>query len=89
MTIILKMMTTEDARKSIPVHQSTVRALRGVKSADQNRDGFLMALADGYIPPTLKRKLDHQLRSEEIVSGAEMKREYSDWRRRGAGVPGR
>ena len=37
-----------------------------------------MALADGYIPPTLKRKLDHQLRSEEIVSGAEMKREYSD-----------
>ncbi len=89
MTIIVIMMTTEDAVTSIPVHQSTVRALRGVKSADQTWDDFLMALADDYISPTLKRELDRRLSSEEIVPGAEMKREYSEWRRRGAGARGR
>lgn len=89
MAIIMTMMTTEDSVTSIPVHQSTVRALRGVKSADQTWDDFLMALADDYISPALRRELDRRLRSEEIVSGADMKREYSQWRRRGASARGR
>ena len=89
MATIIQMMATDDAVTSIPVHQSTVRALRGVKTADQTWDDFLMALADDYISPTLKRELDRRLRSEEIVSGAEMKREFSEWRRRRAGAKGR
>lgn len=89
MVIIMKMMTTEDSVTSIPVHQSTVRALRGVKSADQTWDDFLMALADDYLSPTLKRELDRRLRSEEIIPGADMKREYFEWRRRRASAKGR
>ena len=78
------MMATTDSATSIPVHQSTLRALRSAKSADQTWDDFLLALADDYIPPPLKRELDRRLRSEPIISGAEMKREFEVWRRQRA-----
>lgn len=75
-------MATTDPLTSIPVHQSTLRALRGAKMADQTWDGFLLALADDYIAPSLKRELDRKLRTDRIVSGAEMKKEFLEWRRR-------
>lgn len=84
MTIITIIMASNDAFTSIPVHQSTVRALRGVKSADQTWDDLLMALADDYISPALKRELDRRLEKEEVIPGASMKRDYQTWRRRGA-----
>lgn len=74
-------MATEIDFTSIPVHRSTLRALRGVKTAEQTWDDFLMALADDYISPVLKRELDRRLATEEVVPGAAMKREYSKWRR--------
>lgn len=79
--IILVMMATEDRITSIPVHQSTLLALRGVKTAEQTWDDFLMALADDYISPSLRRELDRRLATEEVVSGTAMKREYVRWRR--------
>ena len=78
------MMATADPVTSIPVHQSTLRALRGAKMADQTWDDFLIALADDYISPALRRDLDRRLRSERVVRGADMKREYEEWRRRRA-----
>lgn len=74
-------MTTDDGVTSIPVHQSTLRALRGVKSAEQTWDDLLIALADDYISPALKRELDRRLEVEGIVPGAAMKREYEARRR--------
>lgn len=76
------MMATEDPFSSIPVHRSTIRALQGVKTADQTWDDFLMSLADDYISPSLRRELDRRLKTEEVVSGASMKREFTEWRRR-------
>jgi hypothetical protein len=78
------MMATSDSITSIPLHQSTLSALRAAKSADQTWDDFLLALADDYIPPNLKRELDRRLASEPIISGAEMKREFRAWRRQRA-----
>lgn len=81
-------MATEDAFSSIPVHRSTIRALQGVKTADQTWDDFLMALADDYISPGLRNELDRRIASEEVVDGATMKREYLEWRaRRGKAKP--
>lgn len=51
--------------------------------ADQTWDDFLLALADDYISPTLKADLDRRLRTERVVSGAEMKAEFERRRRRG------
>ena len=82
MMTIMVMMSSPDVTTSIPVHQSTLRALRSAKMADQTWDDFLLALADDYIPPALKRDLDRRLRSERIVPGSEMKREYAEGRRR-------
>ncbi len=76
------MMATEDPVSSIPVHRSTIHALQGVKTAGQTWDDFLMALADDYLSPSLKRELDRRLDTDEVVSGASMKREFEDWRRR-------
>ncbi|NNN17767.1 MAG: hypothetical protein HKL79_05355 [Thermoplasmata archaeon] len=76
-------MATPDQVTSIPVHQSTLRTLRGAKMADQTWDDFLLALADDYISPTLKADLDRRLRTERVVSGAEMKAEFERRRRRG------
>lgn len=90
MAVIMVTMATSDSFSSIPVHRSTIRALQSVKTADQTWDDFLMALADDYISPSLQRELDRRLRSEEIVSGASMKREFAEWRRRrGEGSPRR
>ena len=75
------MMAGEDLVTSIPVHHSTLQALRGAKTADQTWDDFLMALADDYISPPLRVELNRRLASERIVSGAEMKREFVAWRR--------
>lgn len=75
-------MSVPDSVTSIPVHQSTLRALRGAKMADQTWDDFLLALADDYIAPALKVDLDRRLKREKVVSGREMKAEFSDWRRR-------
>lgn len=50
--------------------------------ADQTWDDFLLALADDYIAPALKVDLDRRLKREKVVSGREMKAEFSDWRRR-------
>lgn len=74
-------MATADQFTSIPVHQSTLRALRGVKSAEQTWDDLLIALADDYISPALKRELNRRLTTEDIVPGADMRREYAEWRR--------
>lgn len=81
-TIIVIMMATEDPFSSIPVHRSTIRALQGVKTAEQTWDDFLIALADDYISPSLRRALDRRLATEDVVPGASMKREFVDWRRR-------
>ena len=81
-SIILKMMAGSDAVTSIPVHQSTLRALRGAKMADQTWDDFLLALADDYIAPSLRRDLDRRLGTEKVVSGSEMKAEYTKSRKR-------
>lgn len=78
---ITKMMATSDSTTSIPVHKSTLNALRSAKSAAQTWDDFLLALADDYIPPALRRELDRRLTSDPIVSGSEMKREFQRWRR--------
>jgi hypothetical protein len=78
------MMATPDAVTSIPVHQSTLRALRGTKMANQTWDDFLLALADDFISPSLQAELNRRLRSEPVVSGAEMKREFAERRRRRA-----
>jgi hypothetical protein len=78
------MMAETDAVTSIPVHQSTLRALRSTKMADQTWDDFLLALADDFIPPPLRADLDRRLRSERVIPGAEMKREFEAWRRRRA-----
>lgn len=75
-------MSTPDAVTSIPVHQSTLRALRSAKMADQTWDEFLMLLADDFISPAVKVDLDRRLKIERVISGAEMQREYSDWRKR-------
>jgi hypothetical protein len=75
------MMSTSDAVTSIPVHQSTLQALRGTKMADQTWDDFLLALADDFISPSLRSELDRRLRTERIIPGAEMKREFAEWRR--------
>lgn len=83
-SIILKMMSGTDAVTSIPVHQSTLRALRGSKTANQTWDDFLLALADDFISPSLRADLDRRLRSERIVAGADMKKEFAAWRRRRA-----
>ena len=40
------MMAADVHFTSIPIHHSTLRALRGVKTADQTWDDFLLALAD-------------------------------------------
>ncbi len=72
------MMASSDSVTSIPVHRSTLAALRSAKSTDQTWDDFLLALADGYIAPALKRELDRRLKSEPVISGAEMKREFRD-----------
>lgn len=80
--IIAIMMATEDPFSSIPVHRSTIRTLQGVKTADQTWDDFLMALADDYISPSLRRELDRRLATEEIVPGASMKREFAERRRK-------
>ncbi|MFZ0699920.1 MAG: hypothetical protein WAN74_07030 [Thermoplasmata archaeon] len=74
-------MATPDQLTSIPVHRSTLKALRGAKMADQTWDDFLLALADDYISPTMKADLDRRLRTERIVRGAEMKAEFEQWRR--------
>jgi hypothetical protein len=76
------MMSEPDAVTSIPVHQSTLRALRGAKMADQTWDDFLLALADDYIAPTLRSDLDRRLKNEKVVPGSEMKAEFSEWRKR-------
>ena len=76
------MMTSEDVVSSIPVHRTTIRALQGVKTADQTWDDFLMALADDYLSPSLRNELDRRISSEEIVPGAAMRREFEAWRRR-------
>jgi hypothetical protein len=76
------MMATNDAVTSIPVHQSTLNALKGAKSADQTWDDFLRALADDYIPPALRAELDRRLVRERIISGADMKREFAGRSRR-------
>jgi hypothetical protein len=78
------MMSGIDAVTSIPVHQSTLRALRGSKTANQTWDDFLLALADDFISPSLRADLDRRLRTERIVAGADMKKEFAAWRRRRA-----
>ena len=78
------MMASEDLVTSIPVHQSTLRALRGAKTADQTWDDFLMALADDYIAPSLRAELNRRLATERVIFGAEMKREFAAWRRQRA-----
>jgi hypothetical protein len=83
-SIIFEMMATTDPVTSIPVHQSTLRALRGTKMADQTWDDFLLALADDFISPSMRADLDRRLRTEPIIPGAEMKKEFADWRRRSA-----
>jgi hypothetical protein len=83
-SIITEMMASTDDVTSIPVHQSTLRALRGTKMADQKWDDFLLALADDFISPSIRADLDRRLRTEPIISGAEMKREFVAWRRRRA-----
>lgn len=80
-SVISFMMAASDSVTSIPVHRSTLEALRSAKSAAQTWDDFLLALADDYIAPALKRELDRRLKSEPVVSGAEMKQEFRDWRR--------
>jgi hypothetical protein len=75
------MMSASDTVTSIPVHQSTLQALRGAKMADQTWDDFLLALADDFISPALRSDLDRRLRAERIIPGAEMKREFAEWRR--------
>lgn len=78
------MMAPDNVVTSIPVHHSTLQALRGVKTADQTWDDFLLALADDYLSPTLRRELDRRLATEEIIPGAAMKREFAKWRRQRA-----
>jgi hypothetical protein len=41
-----------------------------------------MSLADDFISPPLKFDLDRRLRSERVIPGAEMKREFREWRKR-------
>jgi hypothetical protein len=79
---IFEMMSAPDAVTSIPVHQSTLRALRGAKMADQTWDEFLLALADDYIAPSLKAELDRRLKTEKVIPGSEIKAEYTEWRKR-------
>ncbi len=50
--------------------------------ADQTWDDFLMALADDYIAPALQADLNRRLRTERVVSGAEMKAEFEQRRGR-------
>jgi hypothetical protein len=50
--------------------------------ADQTWDDFLLALADDYLPPSLQADLNRRLATERLVSGAEMKAEFEQWRRR-------
>ena len=76
------MMSTADSVTSIPVHQSTLRALRGAKMADQTWDEFLLALADDFIAPSMRADLDRRLKTEKVVRGVDMKREFSEWRKR-------
>ena len=78
------MMSESDAVTRIPVHQSTLRALRATKTANQTWDDFLLALADDFISPSLRADLDRRLRSERIVRGADMKKEFAAWRRQRA-----
>lgn len=75
------MMATGDTFTSIPIHRSTLRALRGVKLTDQTWDDLLLALVDDYLPPEIRRELVRRLSSETIVPGGAMKREYARWRR--------
>lgn len=84
MSIISTMMPTPDRVTSIPVHQSTLRALKGTKMANQTWDDFLLALADDFIAPSLQAELNRRLRTERVVSGAVMKREFAERRRRRA-----
>lgn len=79
------MMANSDAVTSIPVHKSTLRALRGTKMANQTWDDFLLSLADDFISPSLKEDLDRRLRSDGVVPGSEMKAEFAAWKRRRAG----
>lgn len=81
------MMATDESFTSIPIHQSTLNALRGVKTAEQTWDDFLLALADDYLSPVLRRELDRRIATEEIIPGAAMKREFAQRRRqRGKGT---
>ena len=81
------MMAADKAFTSIPIHHSTLQALRGVKTADQTWDDFLLALADDYLSPALRRELDRRLATEEIIPGAAVKREFEKWRQqRGKGT---
>ena len=75
------MMGTDSEFTSIPIHQSTLLSLRGVKTADQTWDDFLLALADDYLSPAFRRELDRRLVTDEIIPGAAMKREFVKWRR--------
>lgn len=83
------MVYMSDDITSIPLHQTTVQLLRGVKSADQTWDDLLLALADDYLPPALRRELDRRLRSERVVTGASMKSQFESRRRKSAKVPDR
>jgi hypothetical protein len=71
------LMSRRDSVTSIRVHQSTLRALKGAKAADQTWDDFLLSLADGVVPLTLRVELDRRLKAERIIPGTEMKREYA------------
>lgn len=84
MMTISSVMAEIDAVTSIPVHQSTLRALRGAKMADQTWDDFLLALADDYLAPSQRAELDRRLKTEKIVRGADMKAEFLEWRKRRA-----
>ncbi len=79
---MITMMPATDAITSIPLHQSTLRVLRRVKSAAETWDEFLINVTDDYLSPSLRAELDRRLTSDRIVTGAEARREFEELRRR-------
>lgn len=80
--IITIMMSSPDAITSIPLHQSTLRVLRRVKSAAETWDEFLITVTDDYVSPALKTELDKRFKADRIVPGAEARRQFRELRRR-------
>ena len=69
-------MPTQDPLTSISVRSSTVRLLQELKTGAQTWDDLLRVMAQDYVSPTAQAQLERQLRTERIVSGAEVLKEH-------------